>query len=80
MSRPRLEPIRKPWIWVVFAVLFALINPWYFPADPIPLVWGIPYWALVILVASLALSGFLHYVLARQWRIVEDEENDDERG
>lgn len=79
MSRPRLEPIRKPWIWVVFAILFALINPWYFPAGANRLIWGVPCWALVILAASLALSMFLHYVLARHWRMVEDEEADDER-
>lgn len=75
-DRPRAErrePIRVRWIWVVFAILFALINPWYFPAGAQALLWGVPVWALIILAASLALSGFIHYVLARHWHIEEDE-------
>lgn len=70
MASPRKEPIRTPWIWVVFGVLFVLINPWYFPASfSQPLFWGIPAWAVVIVGASLALSGFCHYVLAHHWQV-----------
>lgn len=79
MAFTRKEPIRKPWIWVVFALLFALINPWYFPASfNQPLFWGIPAWAVVIILASLALSLFSHYVLVYHWDMNPDEQDDDE--
>lgn len=77
--KKRREPITTLWIWVVFAVLFALINPWYFPdGDYQPLIWGVPYWAWIIIAASLALSGFLHYVLVYHWQIEDTEPADDD--
>lgn len=72
--KPRKEPIRTPWIWAVFAVLFVLLNPWYFPAGPGRLIAGVPLWALIILGVSLAMSMFIHYVLRHHWQI---EDNDD---
>ena len=75
MSPNRKEPIKKIWLWVVFAILITLITPWYFPAgDYQPLIGGVPYWALIVIGASLALSLFLHYVIRCQWRIEEDNE------
>lgn len=74
MAFTRKEPIRKPWIWAVFGLLFVLINPWYFPVSfNQPLFWGIPAWAVVIILASLALSLFAHYVLVYHWDMNPDE-------
>lgn len=78
MASTRKEPIRKPWIWVVFGLLFVLINPWYFPASfSQPLFWGIPAWAVIIILASLALSVFCHYVLVCHWQIEDADESAD---
>lgn len=75
MASPRKEPIRTPWIWAVFGVLFVLINPWYFPASfSQPLFCGIPAWAVIIVGASLALSAFCHYVLVYHWQIDDADE------
>nr|WP_239534139.1 hypothetical protein [Thalassobacillus pellis] len=56
-------------------ILFVLINPWYFPAGSYqPLFWGIPYWAFIIIGASLLLSAFLSYILKYHWDLAEEEE------
>ena len=70
----RREPIRTRWIWAVFAVLFGLLNPWYFPSGAARLVAGVPLWAWVILGVSLALSVFLHYVCAVHWQTGDDSD------
>lgn len=75
MSRPKKEPIKNGKLWIVFGILFILINPWYFPTGSYkPLFLGIPYWAFIIIGASLFLSVFLTYVLKYQWQLEEDEE------
>lgn len=56
--RARKEPVRSPVVWILFVLLMALITPWYFPDGSFePLLWGVPYWAWIILAASLALSA-----------------------
>lgn len=68
------EPVCKRRVWLGFAVLFALINPWYFPAGmTTPRVLGVPLWALIVLAASLALSVFITWVVATQWHTDSDE-------
>lgn len=73
--KPRMsEPIRKKRVWIGFVVLFALINPWYFPAGiSSSLIMGVPLWALIILLASLALSIFITWVVLTQWHTDSDE-------
>ena len=68
----RREPVRTRWIWAVFAVLFVMLNPWYFGSGATRLVGGVPLWALIILGVSLALSVFLHYVCVVHWQTEED--------
>ncbi|WP_110685022.1 hypothetical protein [Salinicola aestuarinus] len=72
---PRMsEPVRKRRVWIGFALLFALINPWYFPAGmTTPLILGVPLWAIIVLVASLALSVFITWVVMTQWHTDSDE-------
>ncbi|WP_079526231.1 hypothetical protein [Halobacillus hunanensis] len=75
MSKPKKEPIKNGKLWIIFGILFALINPWYFPEGSYqPLFWGIPYWALIIIAASLLLSAFISYVIKYQWQLEEEEE------
>ena len=71
---PRREPIRTRWIWGVFAVLFVLLNPWYFPAGSERLIAGVPLWAWVILAVCLALSVFLHFVCAVYWQTGDESD------
>jgi hypothetical protein len=67
------EPFRHVWVWVVYAVLFALAIPWYFPGGrPEPIWLGFPRWVAVSLGATLAIAGFTAYVIERYWS--EDEE------
>lgn len=79
-SKSIKEPIRKKWIWIGLVLIVLANVPWYFPVGDIyPLVFGLPYWALIILVASLVLSGYLYWVTLTQWNLVEDEEEREQR-
>lgn len=74
------EPMHKKWIWVVLAALVLFNAPWYLPQGSIePFLLGIPYWVVVVLVLSAALSAFLSWVCMTQWNLVEDEEERAER-
>lgn len=75
MSRPKKEPIKNGKIWIVFGIIFVFSIPWYFPTGSyLPLIWGIPYWALIIIFVSLVLSAFATYVLKYHWQLEEDDE------
>ncbi|ERJ18609.1 hypothetical protein T35B1_03921 [Salinisphaera shabanensis T35B1] len=81
MKRKSKEPVKSPLVWIVFVVVFAAINPWYFPAGSFePLIWGVPYWAWIILAASLALSVFVTWVVCCQWDMGADDDIGDDRG
>ncbi|GAB3674322.1 hypothetical protein [Salinisphaera aquimarina] len=78
MKRKTKEPVKSPLVWLVFVVIFALINPWYFPAGSYtPLFWGVPYWAWIILAASLALSVFITWVVCCQWDLDADNDHNE---
>lgn len=69
------EPIQKRWIWLVLTALVVFNAPWFLPEGSIePYIFGIPYWVVLVLVLSVALSAFLHWVSMTQWNILEDEE------
>lgn len=73
------EPIRNGKLWVIFGLIFLAGVPWYLPAGSYkPLIWGIPYWVWIVFSASLALSLFLTYVLKREWRMEEAEQETEE--
>ncbi|QQK81807.1 hypothetical protein HUG20_01200 [Salicibibacter cibi] len=56
--------------------------PWYLPEGSIePMIFGIPYWALISLLLSLLLSAYLSWVCLTQWNVIEEEEaNNEEEG
>ncbi|MFP5300739.1 hypothetical protein R2R70_05880 [Cobetia sp. SIMBA_158] len=68
------EPVHNRRVWIGFALLFMLINPWYFPNGmTTPLVLGVPLWALIVLAASLLMSIFITWVVMTQWHTDSDE-------
>lgn len=75
MSSPKKEPIKNVKLWIVFGIIIILSTPWYMPAGSFqPLFFGIPYWALIMIIVSLVLSAFITYVIKFHWNIVEDDE------
>ena len=59
------DPRRRPLVWVVYAVLYAVAVPWYWPTGYRgPLVFGLPLWVFVTLAAVLALGLWTARVLA----------------
>ena len=75
------EPIRKKWIWIALLLIVIGNVPWYLPIGSYePLIFGVPYWALIILAFSLFLCGFLSWVTLKEWDIVEAEEEAEKRG
>lgn len=76
MKRKLKEPAKSPLVWIAFGAVLVAINPWYFPAGSFePLIWGVPYWAWIILAASLGLSVFVHWVVCFQWDMGNDDED-----
>lgn len=77
MRQTKKEPIKNGKIWVLFGVLLALITPWYFPESfGEIIIYGIPLWAVIIIVASILLSATLSYVIHYHWMLEEENEKD----
>lgn len=74
-DRPVKEPIKKPWIWILMAVIMLAAIPWYLPGGAItPIILGMPYWAFISLVFSLVLCAYLSWLCLFEWDVVEEEE------
>lgn len=66
----------RKWIWGVYALLFAVSIPWYLPADKTPaLWWGLPYWVVLSLGATLAVAVFNALVIHRYWEDPDSPED-----
>ena len=61
------EPRSRPWIWIVYVLLFGASVPWYLPAGPARLWFGLPHWVVISLGASLGVAVFTAFVIARYW-------------
>jgi len=73
--KKKKEPIKNWKIWVVLLVLYALSVPWYFPKGSYnPIILGVPYWAIVVMGVSLAISITLTYILKNCWDMADEEE------
>ncbi|MFC7062403.1 hypothetical protein [Halobacillus seohaensis] len=80
MNKTKKEPIKNGKLWIILGIIFALITPWYFPAGSYkPLFWGIPYWAFIIIGASILLSAYLTYILKYEWQLEEENEEAEEK-
>lgn len=63
-----VEPRSRPWIWAVYALLFAASVPWYLPPGSPARIWfGLPHWVVLSLSAYLAVAVFTAWVVARHW-------------
>ena len=68
-----VEPRSRPWIWLVYVLLFGASVPWYLPAGP-PVLWfGLPHWVVISLCASLGVAVFTAYVIKRYWSEADGE-------
>lgn len=72
------EPIKNWKMWIVLVILFAFCVPWYFPAGTYePIIFGVPYWVLAVLGASVAVSIALTYILKNCWQMTDEEEDEE---
>lgn len=77
-TRPVREPVRKPWIWMVLAVIMLAAIPWYLPQATIGFtLLGVPYWMLISVAVTLLMCAYVSWLCFAQWDVVEDAE---ERG
>ena len=61
---------------LLFALLLVLAVPWYWPADS-QLTWfGVPAWALVAVLVSVAASVLTALLMARPWPGEADDDRD----
>ncbi|SEQ70852.1 hypothetical protein [Piscibacillus halophilus] len=66
------EPIKNRKLWITFGILFILSVPWYFPTGSYdPIILGVPYWAWIIILVSLAFSVTITYAIKNLW--ISDE-------
>jgi hypothetical protein len=54
-------------VWLVYAVLFTVAIPWYWPEDEVLLFLGIPLWAAVSIGVSGLISVFTAWLLLCHW-------------
>ena len=69
-----VEPRQVWWLWVVYALLYAVAIPWYWPEGYRgPLVFGLPLWVGVTLLSVLALALWTVLVITRFWKTGPEE-------
>lgn len=77
-NRQIKEPISKPWIWIIMALIMLGGIPWYLPKGSLqPTVLGVPYWMLISVAFSFILCGYLSWLCLSQWDIVEEQEREE---
>ena len=54
-------------IWLIYALLFAIAIPWYWPPEDATRWFGMPVWVVVAVVTSAVISGFTAWLLRRPW-------------
>lgn len=73
------EPIKNYKVWLGFLVIFIMLTPWYFPSGGAAvLIFGVPLWALIILVMSVVLSLYITYVIRYHWETDDEEDIQEE--
>jgi hypothetical protein len=61
-------------VWAVYAVLFAVSIPWYWPQEVGPLLLGMPLWAAVSVLGSALISAYTAWLLVKRWPDEEDDQ------
>ena len=64
--------VGKAWIWAGYAVLLALVVPWYIPSSVDRLILGVPLWAAVCLGVIVLIALYTIWVIQKFW-LVEDD-------
>lgn len=59
-------------IWAVYAALFGVSIPWYWPAEDARMLGGFPLWVVVSILGSVAISGFTAWLFLRRWPLDEE--------
>ncbi|MDP3487150.1 MAG: hypothetical protein Q8S19_04360 [Bacillota bacterium] len=78
MQKSFKEPIRFGWVWVVLAIIILAGVPWYLPKGGIhPIIFGMPYWAVISVLSTIALAVFLNYVVTNYWDMEGMKEKND---
>lgn len=54
-------------VWLIYAGLFGVGIPWYWPREQSATWLGVPVWAAVAFVSSVVLSMYTTYLLSRPW-------------
>lgn len=68
MNNSKRRHIYLQWrTWLIYAVLFSIAVPWYWPSNPITTTFGLPTWVVVTLVSSVAISGYTAWLLLFRW-------------
>lgn len=84
MRRQIIEPLAVRWIWLLFLVFYLFAVPWMFPTGSYkPIIMGFPYWAFVVLLASLGIASLTSFTILRYWNLeelLEDESAKEEGG
>ena len=61
-------------MWAAYVALFAASVPWYLPAGPLRIWFGLPHWVVISLAAIAGVAVFTRFVVSRYWP------DDDEAG
>ena len=66
----------SPKVWWLYAALFGVSIPWYWPQSE-PTIWfGLPAWVIVTLLSSFVISGFTAWLLMSRWPSAPSDEKD----
>ena len=79
MNHPRREPknaFLSPKVWGVYAGLFGVSIPWYWPQSELSIWFGLPAWVIVTLFSSFVISAFTAWLLMSRWPSDPSDEND----
>ena len=68
----RRDPLRHPWLFAAIAVLYALSIPWWFGEGRPALVFGLPSWVALSLLATLGVACLTAFAALRLWDDGED--------
>lgn len=75
MPAPEVRPAGPPrWVWLVYLILFGLSVPWYLPAGPLRLWFGLPHWVVLSLLSMVAVAVFTTVIVRRYWPDADEAE------
>lgn len=73
--KEKREPIKNWKIWIVLIILYVFSVHWYFHTGSFnPIIFGVPYWAIIIMGISLAISITLTLILKYCWNMADEDE------